>query len=110
MDRETRASELRCKPGDLARIRRAWNELLKGRLVLVRRAYSETEWLVRVLDGPAFGVSEDRRRYVVTQTLIAEDWALEPLSGEQQPKSEDAAMDSSARWARFHPEASGASN
>lgn len=90
-------AKLRCRPGDLARIRKAWNGLLEGRLVLVRHSYSETEWLVRVLDGPAFGLSEDRRRYVVTQTLIADDWALEPLGREPQPPNADAVTDSVAQ-------------
>lgn len=73
---------LRCKPGDLARIRKAWNELLEGRLVFIRRAYSSTEWLVYLLDGPAFSVSEDRCHLVVARSMIADDWALEPVGGQ----------------------------
>lgn len=88
---ETRTTKLRCKPGDLARIRKAWNRLLEGRLVFVRRAYSKTEWVVCLLDGPAFTLGEDCRRYIATRNLIADDWALEPLVGEHHiPRAERA--------------------
>lgn len=83
------ASQLRCKPGDLARIKKAWNELLEGRLVFIRRAYSSTEWLVYLLDGPAFGVSEDRCHLVVARAMIADDWALEPIGGVRDDEREE---------------------
>lgn len=69
-----------CKAGELARIKTARNKFLEGKLVLVRGRYSATEWVVRMLDGPALVRSEDRSRYVVTSILIADEWALEPLS------------------------------
>ncbi len=87
------ASQIRCKPGDLARIKKAWNELLEGRLVFIRRAYSSTEWLVYLLDGPAFAVSEDRCHLVVARAMIADDWALEPLHG-TRPESAGDVTDS----------------
>lgn len=81
--------KLRCKPGDLARIKKAWNELLEGRLVFIRRAYSATEWLVYLLDGPAFSVSEDRCHLVVARSMIADDWALEPIGGTCHDEADD---------------------
>lgn len=69
-----------CKAGELARIKTARNTFLVGKLVLVRSRYSATEWVVRMLDGPVLARSEDRSRYVVTNALIADEWALEPLS------------------------------
>ncbi|VVE90429.1 hypothetical protein PBR20603_04413 [Pandoraea bronchicola] len=91
--------KLRCKPGDLARIKKAWNELLEGRLVFIRRAYSATEWLVYLLDGPAFSVSEDRCHLVVARSMIADDWALEPVGG-QRASEEDEVTDSAYLPAR----------
>jgi hypothetical protein len=73
---------VRCRPGDIAKIKVAWNALLRGQFVLVRRAYGDGKWLVRLLGEPAFCVSEDRKHFVDTRTLIADDWALEPLRGE----------------------------
>ena len=69
-----------CKAGELARIKTARNKFLEGKLVLVRCRYSGTEWVVKMLEGPALARSEDRSRYVVTSVLIADEWALEPLS------------------------------
>ncbi|VVE68900.1 hypothetical protein PAN31117_03133 [Pandoraea anapnoica] len=91
---------LRCKPGDLARIKKAWNELLEGRLVFIRRSYSSTEWLVYLLDGPAFSVSEDRCHLVVARSMIADDWALEPIGGQRREPSEEA-TDSVCQSARL---------
>lgn len=69
-----------CRAGELARIKMARNKFLEGKLVLVRSRYSATEWIVKMLDGPTLARSEDRSRYVVTSILIADEWALEPLS------------------------------
>lgn len=79
MEGETKNNGLRCRPGDLAKIKSAWNQLLVGKLVVVRRSYSESEWVVRLLDLPALAISEDRKGHVITKTIIAGDWALEPL-------------------------------
>ncbi len=100
---------LRCKPGDLARIKKAWNELLEGRLVFIRRAYSSTEWLVYLLDGPAFSVSEDRCHLVVARSMIADDWALEPVGGQHRKLAEEA-TDSIGQSARLLEESSVVSN
>ena len=94
------SSQLRCKPGDLARIKKAWNELLEGRLVFIRRAYSATQWMVYLLDGPAFAISEDRCHMVVARAMIADDWALEPIGGVRQDGSEDV-KDSASRPTRL---------
>lgn len=93
---------VRCKPGDLARIKKAWNELLEGRLVFIRRAWSETEWLVYLLDGPAFSVSEDRCHLVVARAMIADDWALEPIGGARRADTDSVtdSVDQSVRRPR----------
>lgn len=103
------SSRLRCKPGDLARIKKAWNELLEGRLVFIRRAYSETEWLVYLLDGPAFSMSEDRCHMVVARAMIADDWALEPIGGARDEEADDV-TDSDDQSVRHPQEASEASD
>ena len=100
---------LRCKPGDLARIKKAWNELLEGRLVFIRHAYSATEWLVYLLDGPAFSISEDRCHMVVSRSMIADDWALEPISGQREPDVQQT-TDSDAQLVLRLEAAFGASN
>lgn len=106
---ESGSSQLRCKPGDLARINKAWNELLEGRLVFIRRAHSSTEWLVYLLDGPAFSVSEDRCHMVVARAMIADDWALEPIGGARDVVSDDV-TGSDDQPARRRPGASEASD
>lgn len=94
------SSQLRCKPGDLARIKKAWNELLEGRLVFIRRPYSATQWMVYLLDGPAFAISEDRCHMVVARAMIADDWALEPIGGVRGDNCEGA-TDSASQQTRL---------
>ncbi|WP_331708672.1 hypothetical protein [Pandoraea sputorum] len=65
--------------GDVARIKRAWNSTLEGRLARVRRAYSDTEWVIELCDGPALSLSEDRSRFVVATVMVADDWDLDPV-------------------------------
>ncbi|HDR9802416.1 TPA: hypothetical protein QDC55_003290 [Burkholderia cenocepacia] len=77
-------NNLRCRPGDLARIKSAWNTLLIGKIVLVRSAYTDSEWLVTLLDNPALTIRENRTGFVVTRAFIADDWSLEPLRGVEQ--------------------------
>lgn len=99
----------RCKPGDLARIKRAWNALLVGELVFVRSYLSENVWLVSLLGEPALGVGADRKRLVVTRTLIAEDAALEPLDRWRESNGLEAVTGSGEREARPDSEACEAS-
>ncbi|APD13695.1 hypothetical protein [Pandoraea pulmonicola] len=79
--------KLRCRPGDMAFIKRSWNPLLIGRLVLVKTLRADGDWNVCLLGQAAFLPSEDRRKYVVTSRVIAEDNALVPLRGDELPDS-----------------------
>lgn len=74
--------KLRCRVGDMAFIKRSWNPLLIGSLVLVKTMRPDGNWLVDLLGQPALLPSEDRRRYIVASRVIAEDKDLEPLRGE----------------------------
>lgn len=69
----------RFSAGDVARIKRAWNSTLEGRLARVRRAYSDTEWVIELCDGPALSLSKDRSRFVVANVMVADDWDLDPV-------------------------------
>lgn len=95
----------RCKPGDLARIKRAWNALLVGELVFVRSYLPGNMWLVSLLGEPALGVGADRKRLVITRTLIADDAALEPLDSWREINSLEAVTGSGEREARPDSEA-----
>lgn len=79
--KEEAAIRLRCRPGDLARIKSSWNSLLVGRTVFVRRAYSDCEWIIALLGEPALVPSEDGARVIAARSIIADDWALEPIIG-----------------------------
>lgn len=79
--RKEAKNRLRCRPGDLVRIKSSWNSLLVGRSALVRRAYSECEWVISLLGEPALVPSEDGMRIIAARSIIADDWALEPLIG-----------------------------
>ncbi|MGQ7905007.1 hypothetical protein [Burkholderia sp. BC1] len=79
MERETGVRGLRCRPGDLARIKEAWNPALIGRIVLVKAAHSETEWVVTLLGAPGVTLTKDRNRLVACNRGLAYDSALEPI-------------------------------
>jgi hypothetical protein len=70
---------LQCKPGDLARIKYAWNKSLVGRIVVIGERHSPTEWNVTLLGGPGVTLTKDRRQMTATSNLLAYDAALEPL-------------------------------
>lgn len=80
--------KLRCRPGDMAFIKRSWNPLLIGGLVLVKTMRPDGNWLVELLGQPALLPSEDRRRCIVASRVIAEDSALVPLRGDVEPQIE----------------------
>lgn len=80
MEKEAK-NHLRCRPGDLVRIKSSWNSLLVGRAAFVRRAYSECEWVINLLGEPALVPSEDGTSIIAARSIIADDWALEPLAG-----------------------------
>lgn len=78
--KEEAHTRLRCRPGDLARIKTSWNSLLVGRIAFVRSAYSETEWVIALLGEPALVPNPDGTRIIAARLIIADDWALEPLT------------------------------
>lgn len=71
---------LRCKPGDLARIKYAWNQSLVGRIVIIGDAHSSTEWNVTLLGDAGVTLTKDRKRMTAANRLLAYDAALEPIS------------------------------
>lgn len=73
------ARGLRCRPGDLARVVDAWNPALVGRIVLIRMAHSETEWVVTLLGEPGVTLTKNRTRMVASNSALAYDSALEPI-------------------------------
>ncbi|KVH53094.1 hypothetical protein WJ38_02825 [Burkholderia ubonensis] len=94
------------QPGDVVRIRKAWNALLAGKMVMILGAHSTTEWVISLLEGPALSVSEDRRGYVVTRTMIADDWALEPLGRAPRRRHMETVTDLVVQEARLRLEVS----
>ncbi len=75
---------LRCKPGDLARITSAWNNLLKGELVVVDYAIPGGRWMTHLIGEPVFTVRSGGQGYVVTRNLKARDGSLEPLNDREK--------------------------
>lgn len=69
----------RCKPGDIAKIKEAWNPALIGRIVLIKAAHSDTEWLVTLLGEPGLTLTKNRKRIVASNRALAYDSALEPI-------------------------------
>nr|WP_319002016.1 hypothetical protein [Burkholderia contaminans] len=84
MDRETGASRLRCRPGDLARVVTAWNPALVGRIVLIKVAHSQAEWVVILLGEPGMTLTKNRKRIVASNCVLAYDSALEPIRAVKQ--------------------------
>ncbi|MDN7950420.1 hypothetical protein QZM74_11890 [Burkholderia multivorans] len=84
-------NSLRCRPGDLARITRAWNPALVGRVVIVVDLHSldECEWTVTLLGEPAMTLTKNRKRLVIVNQAIAFDHALEPLRGDKLADEEE---------------------
>jgi hypothetical protein len=74
---------LRCRPGDLARVIEAWNPALVGRIVLVGSAHSATEWNVLLLGEPGMTLTKNRKRMTAGNSMLAYDRALVPLRGEE---------------------------
>ncbi|OXI89312.1 hypothetical protein CFB50_08475 [Burkholderia sp. AU33423] len=79
MNRGTNASGLRCRPGDLAKVKEAWNPALVGRIVLIKAAHSRTEWVVTLLGEPGVTLTKNRKRMAASSCVLAYDSALEPI-------------------------------
>ncbi|NIE82670.1 hypothetical protein F3J11_03590 [Burkholderia sp. Cy-647] len=76
---ERNRAVLRCKSGDLARIKHAWNQSLVGRLVVVGAQHSSTEWNVTLLGEPGVTLTKDRSRLTAAHRMLSYDAALEPI-------------------------------
>ncbi|ACR28681.1 Hypothetical protein bglu_1g15390 [Burkholderia glumae BGR1] len=100
---DVRRGGLRCKPGDLARIVEAWNELLIGQIVHVQAGRPGRRWMTLLLGDPALTIREDGRGYVATRRFVAEDVSLVPLS-ECEAAEALAALSAQAFPARRSPE------
>lgn len=79
MYREMKVGGLRCKPGDLAKVKTAWNPALIGRIVLIKAAHSKTEWVVTLLGEPGVTLTKNRKRIAASNCALAYDAALEPI-------------------------------
>ena len=79
VNQQTTAVRLRCRPGDLATIKEAWNPALIGRVVLIKAAHSPTEWMVTLLGEPAVTLTKNRKRIATSNCVLAYDSALEPI-------------------------------
>lgn len=79
VDRETSVSGLRCRPGDLAKVKEAWNPALVGRIVMIKAAHSRTEWVVTLLGEPGVTLTKKRKRLAASNCALAYDAALEPI-------------------------------
>ncbi|AWY60064.1 hypothetical protein A8H35_18505 [Burkholderia thailandensis] len=77
--KEESTARPRCRPGDLAKVKEAWNPALIGRIVLIKAAHSETEWAVTLLGEPGVTLTKNRKRVVASNCALAYDSALEPI-------------------------------
>ncbi|WP_186010918.1 hypothetical protein [Burkholderia gladioli] len=75
-------AELRCRPGDLARVVRSKNPALPGRIVVVDRLRAADCWEVTVLGEAVFGVAVGDHGPILTNYYLFPDYALEPLRGD----------------------------
>ncbi|MDN7741603.1 MULTISPECIES: hypothetical protein [Burkholderia] len=85
-------AELRCRPGDLARVVYSTNPALLGRTVIVERWGEFDRWDVTLLGAPAFGLEFRTGRPVVGNKTAFRDSSLVPLRGDslqaKQPERE----------------------
>lgn len=87
-------ANLRCRPGDLARVLTAWNKTLVGRIVFIEFQYSDTEWQITLLGEPGMTLGKNKNRLVITNRMIADDRALEPLRGDEQTDEQHESRES----------------
>ncbi|WP_230965257.1 hypothetical protein [Burkholderia pseudomultivorans] len=58
---------------------KAWNPALIGRIVLIKAAHSQTEWVVTLLGEPGVTLTKNRKRLVAGNSALAYDSGLEPI-------------------------------
>ncbi|MGS1056674.1 hypothetical protein [Burkholderia glumae] len=78
-------AELRCRPGDLARIIKSNNPMAVGRIVIVDRFDDEHgRWLTTLLGEPILGIGILSGRPKVSSKLFFADSSLAPLRDDEQ--------------------------
>ena len=79
-------TNLRCRPGDLARVIHSKNPTLVGRIVVVERIrdISPARLNVTILGEPVFGITMYGKRPVITNLFACRDTSLVPLRGDEQ--------------------------
>lgn len=73
--------DLRCRPGDLAKVVYSTNRLLVGRIVLVERWGKYGRWDVMLLGEPAFGFEFETGIPLIGHKTAFRDSSLRPLDG-----------------------------
>ncbi|HDR8928305.1 TPA: hypothetical protein QDB26_005331 [Burkholderia vietnamiensis] len=75
---------LRCRPGDLARVIYSSNPALVGRIVLVECWHDETNdrWETTVFGAPTLGLTLHTKRPIITTKYVFRDTSLLPLRGD----------------------------
>ncbi|UVS93464.1 hypothetical protein [Burkholderia glumae] len=86
---KSRPAQLRCRPGDLARVVCSRNPALSGRTVIVENFCDEHgRWFVVLLGEPAFGFSINDGRPMISNDAYFRDTSLVPLRGDEQESTE----------------------
>ncbi|WP_082728961.1 hypothetical protein [Burkholderia sp. LA-2-3-30-S1-D2] len=80
-------AQLRCRPGDLARIAYSWSLALAGRTVIVEKLRTDGSWNVTLLGEPAFGLTRGGIP-IIGDKFSFHDSSLVPLRGDH-PETED---------------------
>lgn len=83
-------SNLRCRPGDLARVVYSKHPTLVGRIVYVEAFNDEVgKWEVLLLGQPHFGFGQKTGRPMLGNEMYSRDSSLVPLRGEEPEHAED---------------------
>ncbi|MGS1060515.1 hypothetical protein [Burkholderia glumae] len=86
---KSRPAQMRCRPGDLARVVYCDDMMVVGRIVLVDRFIDEHQrWLVTILGEPVAGTGAYSGVVRVSTKVLFVDVALEPLRGGEQESTE----------------------
>ncbi|WP_244120369.1 hypothetical protein [Burkholderia gladioli] len=82
-------ANMRCRPGDLARVVHSTNPMLMGRTVIIENFCEEQErWFVTLLGEPAFGLGIKSGRPMISNEVYFRDTSLVPLRGDEQESTE----------------------
>ncbi len=84
--RDEAMAGLRCRPGDLARVKASTNPSLVGTIVEIEGLRRDGRWDV-LLEKPAFGFTRIGKRPVITREFSFWDASLEPLPRKERAVS-----------------------